>query len=147
MCKLNKMLNIMAGNISDFTVDEGLGTYILVDENNGNVTSSDELLEGIFNVTDRGICVCVCVCMCVPADPDDLPERRKKSGFDNLNFRYPKGRLGVTRRCVAARRLPGYPVAAIHTGQFQHVGRNRYEQLRGEELRFAEGDRGAAHPR
>ena len=63
MCKLNKMLNIMAGNISDFTVDEGLGTYILVDENNGNVTSSDELLEGIFNVTDRGICVCVCVCM------------------------------------------------------------------------------------
>ena len=83
----------------------------------------------------------------VPADPDDLPEWRKKSGFDdNLDFRYSEGRLGVTRRCVAARRLPDYPVAVIRTGQLQHVGRNRYERLRGGELRFAEGGRDAAHP-
>ena len=65
MCKLNKMLNILAANISGFTVDEGLGTYILFDENDGNVTSTGELPEGIFNVTDRGICVCVRVCVCV----------------------------------------------------------------------------------
>ena len=77
----------------------------------------------------------------VPVDPDDLPERYKKSGFDKLDFEYSEGRLGVTRRCVVARRLPDYPVAAIRTGQLQ-----RKEQLWGEEFRFAEGDRDAAPP-
>ena len=87
----------------------------------------------------------------VPVDPDDLPEQRKKYGFDNLDFRYSKGRLGVTRRCVVmARRLPDYPVAIIRTGQLQLMGRGRHgrlwKQLWGEEFRFAEGDRDAAHP-
>ena len=82
----------------------------------------------------------------VPADPDDLPEGRKKYGFDNLDFGHSERGLGVTRRCVVARRLPDYPVVAIRTGQFQRMGRNRHEQLWGGEFRFAEGGRGAAHP-
>ena len=82
----------------------------------------------------------------VPADPDDLPDHRRKFGFDNLGFHLHEMRLGVTRRCVATRRLPDYPVAAIRTGQLQRMGMNRYKQLWEEEFRFAEGDRGAAHP-
>ena len=76
----------------------------------------------------------------VPADPDDLPEGRRKYGFDNLDFKYPKARLGVTRRCVVAQRLPDYPVAIIRTGQLQRMGRGRHgqlwERLWGEEFRF-----------
>ena len=82
----------------------------------------------------------------VPADPDDLPDHRRKFGFDNLGFHSYEMRLGVTRRCVVARRLPDYPVTAIRTGQLQRMGMNRYKQLWEEEFRFAEGDRGAAHP-
>ena len=82
--------------------------------------------------------------------PDDLPEGRRKYGFDNLEFKYLRARLGVTRRCVVAQRLPDYPVAIIRTGQLQRVGRGRHgllwKQLWGGEFRFAEGDRDAAHP-
>ena len=77
----------------------------------------------------------------VPMDPADLPEKRKKYRFDNLDFDWSEGRLGVTRRCVAARRLPDYPVAVIRTGQF-HLD-NQQKWIWGEEFRFSEDDRTA----
>ena len=74
----------------------------------------------------------------VPVDTDDLPEHRKEHGFDNLDFYLWQGRLGFTRRCVAARPLPDYPVAAIRTGQFQFVGENGFNQLWEVEAVFTE---------
>ena len=74
----------------------------------------------------------------VPADPDDLPEKRREHGFDNLDFDLSWARLPFMPRCVAARRLPDYPVAAIRTGQFRFVGENSFDQLWEEEFVFTE---------
>ena len=60
----------------------------------------------------------------VPVDPNDLPEGRKESGFDRLNFQLMDARLDFMPRCVAARLLPDYAIATIQTGQFRRVGEN-----------------------
>ena len=60
----------------------------------------------------------------VPVDPNDLPEGRKESGFDNLDFQLMDARLDFMPRCVAARVLPDYAIATIQTGQFRRVGEN-----------------------
>ena len=60
----------------------------------------------------------------VPVDPNDLPEGRKESGFDNLDFQLMDARLDFMPRCVAARLLPDYAIATIHTGQFRRVGKS-----------------------
>ena len=80
----------------------------------------------------------------VPADPDDLPENRKEHGFDNLDFDLSWTRLRFMPRCVAERRLPEYPVAAIRTGQFRFAGENGFDQLWEEEFVFTEEPRPAA---
>ena len=52
-----------------------------------------------------------------PANPADLPPRRRDSGFANRDF-LPEvygGRPGG--ECIAVVPLPEYPIAAIHTGQ------------------------------
>ena len=55
----------------------------------------------------------------VPADPDDLPDRRKQYGFDNLDFRWRTANIGRPKgQCTAAVRLPDYPAARIRTGQW-----------------------------
>ena len=57
--------------------------------------------------------------------PDDLPDRRKRHGFDDLDFMFdeqgdghegPGARVGGT--CLAEVPLPEYGIAAIRTGQF-----------------------------
>ena len=53
-----------------------------------------------------------------PVDVDDLPEHRKQHGFDNLDIEFSQARLNFTRRCVATRTLPDYPISAIRTGQY-----------------------------
>ena len=52
-----------------------------------------------------------------PADADDLPDHRKSSGYDNLDFHFDT--LGVTigEKCIATIPLPGYAVAHVRTGQ------------------------------
>ena len=59
----------------------------------------------------------------IPADEGDLPKERRRYGFDNRDFAFADrgGRIG--ERCVAARLLPDYPVAAVRTGQFTEQGR------------------------
>ena len=52
----------------------------------------------------------------VPADPDDLPPEGREGGFQGLDFRWNGERLG--ERCIATERLPDYPIARIHTGQY-----------------------------
>ena len=52
----------------------------------------------------------------VPADLENLPPDRREGGFEGLDFRWNGERLG--ERCIATERLPGYPIARIHTGQY-----------------------------
>ena len=64
-----------------------------------------------------------------PVDPADLPEDRRRHGFDNLDFeprnhgpayRWPPSRASATRRdgrCLVAAPLPDYPARRIRTGQ------------------------------
>ncbi len=58
----------------------------------------------------------------VPVDGRDLPDGRRRYGFDNLDFRM-KEYTGGGERCAAVRRLPDYPIAELRTGQFTDEGR------------------------
>ena len=56
-----------------------------------------------------------------PLSHDTLPRRRQQYGFDNLDFDFAdRGRMMPvgSGRCVAAVKLPGYPLARLRTGQF-----------------------------
>ena len=52
-----------------------------------------------------------------PNDPDDLPERRQRLGFDNLDFDFEDRGGMLDDKCVARAHLPEYDIAAIETGQ------------------------------
>ena len=59
----------------------------------------------------------------VPADTSDLPEHRKRYGFDNLDFPFNDGGYRSSgfrpaERCIVWRELPDYPLTRIRTGQF-----------------------------
>ncbi len=58
----------------------------------------------------------------VPLDVNDLPERSKEYGFDNLDFGFGDFVVRSGAPCVAARELPGYDIAAIRTGQYTEDG-------------------------
>lgn len=63
-----------------------------------------------------------------PVDRSDLPDRRRRYGFDNLDFDLRDAGFFDTRRCVAVRDLPGYRIADIRTGQFvTQSGRKAWE--------------------
>ena len=52
-----------------------------------------------------------------PGEVGHLSAERLAHGFDNLDFHFLGYRWQTEERCVAARRLPDYPIAAIRTGQ------------------------------
>ena len=54
----------------------------------------------------------------IPEDASDLPEERRPSGFDNLDFSLHEGGGRRGERCVALRHLPDYPIAVVRAGQF-----------------------------
>ena len=58
-----------------------------------------------------------------PVDANDLPDRRKQHGFDNLDFDFRDRRLLFIggEICAAIRELPDYAGAAVSTGQYVHV--------------------------
>lgn len=53
----------------------------------------------------------------VPVDVSDLPDSRKRFGFDNLDFLINTYGGNVGGRCLAQVPLPEYPIAKIFTGQ------------------------------
>ena len=57
-----------------------------------------------------------------PVDRNDLPEERRKFGFDNLNFHFAHWGSRRDGRCIAVRPLPDYPIASVATGQFTERG-------------------------
>ncbi len=61
-----------------------------------------------------------------PEQVADLPEERRESGFDNLDFDFfPNGAL-FDGRCAARVPLPDYAVASIRTGQAAEGGRESW---------------------
>ena len=69
-----------------------------------------------------------------PASLDDLPAGRRGHGFDNLDFGFRevggwhRGAI-VGRQCLAAVRLPDYPISAVRTGQFVRGGDGGVETI------------------
>ena len=59
----------------------------------------------------------------VPVDSGNLPDHRKKYGFDNLDFRFADTGVRYRNTCVVVRELPEYEISQISTGQFK--GKNR----------------------
>ena len=54
-----------------------------------------------------------------PVRVRDLPARRRRAGFDNLDFRLEDHGGSFDGKCVASLRLPDYDIAAMRTGQHQ----------------------------
>ena len=59
----------------------------------------------------------------VPEAVEDLPDHRRRYGYDNLDFHYENQYVNITAlafggRCIAEYPLPDYPIARIRTGQF-----------------------------
>ena len=52
-----------------------------------------------------------------PADPTDLPPRRREFGFENRDFRIIEHSGFFEGKCILKRSLPDYPIARIRTGQ------------------------------
>ena len=57
-----------------------------------------------------------------PVDGNDLPDRRKQHGFDNLDFDFDGRGLIFDGRCMAGIPLPEYAIARIMTGQYVPAG-------------------------
>ena len=57
-----------------------------------------------------------------PLDAGDLPEERRASGFDNLDFAFGERGVRYGGRCLASVALPEYGVASVRTGQFTPDG-------------------------
>ena len=57
-----------------------------------------------------------------PADVSDLPEERKESGFDNLDFNLQDRGGESGGECFAVVELPAYEIAEISTGQYTADG-------------------------
>ena len=74
----------------------------------------------------------------IPVDVDDLPDHRKRHGFDNLDFRFNNYKLPLTERPIAVHELPDYAIAGIRTGQFIVNEDSSYTHLWEGEIRFDE---------
>ncbi len=56
-----------------------------------------------------------------PFDVNDLPDDRKRHGFDNLDFRFDQRGMIFDGICMATVALPEYDIARIGTGQYVPV--------------------------
>ena len=54
----------------------------------------------------------------IPRLIDDLPVRRRRAGFDNLDFSFPDYGIFLDGKCLAIGVLPDYEFVCIKTGQF-----------------------------
>ncbi len=71
----------------------------------------------------------------IPVDVNDLPDHRKRQGFDNLDFRFDDYYLPLTERPIAVRELPSYDIASIKTGQYVPV-EGGFDNIWGGEIRL-----------
>ncbi len=59
----------------------------------------------------------------LPVNKTDLPDWRKRHGFENLDFDFYTYGIRLDGKCMAVVPLPEYDVTKIHTGQFTRKGR------------------------
>lgn len=64
-----------------------------------------------------------------PERASDLPEERRRHGFDNWDFDFAD--RGVLRdgKCVASVELPDYPIAGLSTGQFASIEEDEWADI------------------
>ncbi len=74
----------------------------------------------------------------IPVDVDDLPDHRKRHGFDNLDFHFNDHKPPLTERYAAVRELPDYAIAYVRSGQFVVNEDGSTTRLWEEEIRFDE---------
>ena len=59
-----------------------------------------------------------------PVRPLDLPAHSRERGFDAIDFNFEDNQVQAPDGgCIAARRLPGYPIERIRTGQYTPSGK------------------------
>ena len=58
----------------------------------------------------------------IPVNGEDLPEHRRQSGFDNLDFPFDQNGVLTDERCVAKVDLPDYDIVGVRTGQYIRQG-------------------------
>ena len=73
-----------------------------------------------------------------PVDGNDLPERRKQHGFDNLDFDFDKRGVIFDGRCMARVPLPEYDIIRIETGQYVARVGGGFKNLWAAEIRLDE---------
>ena len=54
----------------------------------------------------------------IPVNLDDLPDDRKRYGFDNLDFAFQNRGAQFDDKCFVGVLLPSYPIERVRTGQF-----------------------------
>ena len=54
----------------------------------------------------------------IPISVSDLPDDRRRSGFDNLDFSFRNRGAQFDGKCVVGIPLPSYPIERVRTGQF-----------------------------
>jgi len=64
-----------------------------------------------------------------PVNRMDLPDHRRQSGFDNLDFAFTERGSIDGQRCAAEIELPDYDIASISTGQFTNRGQTWRSEL------------------
>ncbi len=72
-----------------------------------------------------------------PVDVNDLPDPRKKHGFDNLDFDFDQRGATFDGKCIANIPLPEYDIATISAGQYVPV-EGGYKHLWEGEIRLDE---------
>jgi len=62
-----------------------------------------------------------------PADESDLPDERRRHGYDNIDFRFQDQGVRRGERCIAIAPLPNYAINHINTGQYIHQADGSFE--------------------
>ena len=64
-----------------------------------------------------------------PVNENDLPDKRRQHGFENLDFRFEERAIRRGGRCIAIAPLPDYDIARIYTGQYIQHADGSFEHL------------------
>ncbi len=67
-----------------------------------------------------------------PVDVNDLPDHRRRHGYDNLDFGFYERGVIFDGRCMATVSLPEYAIARISTGQYVRAGGGYHHFWEGE---------------
>ena len=81
-----------------------------------------------------------------PERPSDLPDSRRKHGFERFHFEFYRNGALVDGKCIALFPLPDYPIVGVQTGQYTEDGGDLWyaEFLINPARRWADASAGAS---